>query len=63
MKAKGYLMDELNGNAIPYMMLTDFTSPHILSDVILRSTASTVTGDAATTIRRDSVVIVVVEGY
>ena len=59
MKAKGYLMDELNGNAIPYMMLTVFTSPHILSDVTLRSTASTVTAVAATTIKRDSVVILV----
>lgn len=59
MKAKGYLMDELNGSAIPYMMLADFTLPHILSDVIQRSTASTVTADAATTIRRDSVVILV----
>ena len=52
-------MDELNGNAIPYMMLTDFTSPHIFSDVTLRSTASTVTAVAATTIKRDSVVILV----
>ena len=52
-------MDELNGSAIPYMMLADFTLPHILSDVIQRSTASTVTADAATTIRRDSVVILV----